>query len=120
MANPTQLFRRNSSWRRGVMRSLATDVIVYGKITTTEARAKVLRSKVDKLITLSKKNNLAAKRQAMKYLRNVSLPNGQSALQHLFNTLGPKYKNRNGGYTRVVKLPPRRGDNAKVAIIQLV
>ena len=120
MANPTQLFKRNSTWKRGVMRSLATDVIVHGKIKTTEARAKELRSKVDKLITMAKKNDLAAKRRAAAYLRNVKLPTGKTALQHLFNVVGPKYKDRNGGYTRVIKLPRRLGDNSKMAIIELV
>ena len=120
MANPTQVFRRNTTWKRSVMRSLATDVIVYGKITTTEPRAKELRSKVDRLITMGKENNLHAKRRAAAYLRNVKLANGKSVLQHLFNTVGPKYKERNGGYTRVIKLPRRRGDNAKMAMIQLV
>jgi large subunit ribosomal protein L17 len=102
------------------MRSLSTDVIVHGKIKTTETRAKELRSKVEKLITLAKKNDLPAKRRAAAYLRNITLPNGKSALQHLFNTVGPKYKDRNGGYTRVIKLPRRLGDNSKMAIIELV
>ncbi|VEU59752.1 50S ribosomal protein L17 [Mesomycoplasma neurolyticum] len=120
MANPTQLFRRNSAWRKHVLRSLATDIIIYGRITTTEARAKELRKHVDRLITKAKKNTLASRRLAAAFLRNVETKNNKSALTHLFETLGPKYKDRNGGYTRIIKLPNRLGDNAKMAIIELV
>lgn len=120
MANPHQLFRRNATWRKQVMRSLATDVIVYGRITTTETRAKELRKHVDKLITKAKKNTLASRRDAAKYLRDVKTKDGVPALKHLFDTLGPKYKDRNGGYTRIIKLPARQGDATKMAIISLV
>ncbi|CAM9141520.1 50S ribosomal protein L17 [Mycoplasma marinum] len=121
MANPTQLYRRNAEWRKGVMRSLVTDVLVYGKITTTETRAKEVRRHVEKMITKAKKNTLASRRQAAAYLRNVKTTDGkQTALQHLFETIGPKYSDRNGGYTRIIKLPARLGDNSKMAIIELV
>ncbi|WP_033160821.1 50S ribosomal protein L17 [[Mycoplasma] collis] len=120
MANPTQLFRRNSAWRKHVLRSLATDIIVHGRITTTLARAKELRKHVDRLITRAKTNTLASRRLAAAFLRNVETKNNKSALSHLFDVLGPKYKERNGGYTRILKLPNRSGDNAPIAIIELV
>ncbi|UWD34316.1 50S ribosomal protein L17 [Mesomycoplasma molare] len=120
MANPTQLFRRNSTWRKHVLRSLSTDVIVHGRITTTEARAKELRKHVDKLITRAKTNTLASRRLAASFLRDVKTKDGKSALSYLFDVVGPKYKDRNGGYTRIIKLPARLGDNSKMAIIELV
>lgn len=120
MANPTQLFRRNATWRKGVMRNLVTDVIIHGKVETTEERAKELRRHVDKLITKAKKNTLASRRKAEAFLRPVTLKDGTTAGQHLFNTLGPKYKDRNGGYTRIIKTPTRRGDNTPMAIVELV
>lgn len=120
MANPVQLFRRDSSWKRQVMRSLATDIIVHGRITTTEARAKMLRTYVDKLITQGKKNTLASRRKAASFLRNIQAENETTALQYLFSSVAPKYKDRNGGYTRIIKLPNRQGDNSKMAIIELV
>lgn len=120
MANPKQLFRRNTTWRIHVTRNLATDVLVHGRVTTTLQRAKELRRHVEKMITLAKKNTLASKRQAVAFLRPVTTKDGVPALTHLFTTLGPKYKDRNGGYTRIVKLPPRLGDNAQMAIIELV
>ncbi|AAT27748.1 50S ribosomal protein L17 [[Mycoplasma] mobile] len=120
MANPVQLFRRNSSWQKGVIRSLATDIIIHGRITTTEARAKILRSYVDKLITQAKTDTLASRRRAASFLRNIQLKDGKTSLQYLFASVGPKYKDRNGGYTRIIKLPNRQGDNSKMSIIELV
>ncbi len=121
MANPTQLFRRNSEWRKGVTRSLVTDVLVYGKITTTETRAKEVRRHVEKMITKAKKNTLSSRRQAASFLRNVKTKDGKkTAVQYLFDVVGPKYKDRNGGYTRIIKLPARQGDNTKMAIVELV
>ncbi len=121
MANPTQLFRRNSEWRKGVMRSLVTDVIIHGKIKTTETRAKEVRRHVEKMITKAKKNTLASRRKAASYLRDVKTNDGKkTSLQYLFEVVGPKYKDRNGGYTRIIKLPSRLGDNTKMAIIELV
>ncbi|MCR8613231.1 MAG: 50S ribosomal protein L17 [Mycoplasma sp.] len=103
------------------MRSLTTEVIVHGKIKTTITKAKELRRHVEKMITLAKKNTLASRRKAAAWLRDVpSKKDGKDALQYLFEVLGPKYKDRNGGYTRIVKLAPRRGDAATEAIIALV
>ncbi len=120
MANPKQLFRRNATWRRGVWRTLATDVIVHGRIETTETKAKELRRHVDKLITRAKKGTLADRRRAESFLRPVTVKDGTPVGKYLFETIGPKYKNRNGGYTRIIKSPARRGDNTKMAFVELV
>ncbi|UUD37109.1 50S ribosomal protein L17 [Mycoplasmopsis californica] len=120
MANPKQLYRRNTTWRHGVMRSLTTDVLRYGKITTTITRAKELRKHVDKMITKAKTNTLASRRQAAAFLRNVNVSEKETILQHLFSKIGPKYAKRNGGYTRIIKLPRRLGDNTRMAVIELV
>lgn len=120
MANPKQLFRRNTTWRTNVMRSLTTDVLRYGRITTTLPRAKELRRHVEKMITKAKHNTLASRRQAAAFLRNVNVSEKETILQYLFAKIGPKYANTNGGYTRIIKLPRRLGDNTRMAIIELV
>lgn len=120
MANPVQLYRRNTTWRVGVMRSLTTDVLRYGRITTTLTRAKELRRHVEKMITKGKTNTLASRRQAAAFLRNVNVSEKETILQHLFNTIAPKYAEVKGGYTRIIKLPRRLGDNTRMAIIELV
>lgn len=120
MANPHQLFRRNTSWRKRIIRSLATDVLVYGRITTTEIRAKEVRRFVDKMITKGKKGTLAARREAVSFLRPVTTKDGTKIDKYLFDVLVTKYKNRNGGYTRIIKLPARQGDSTKMAILELV
>lgn len=120
MANPTQLFRRNATWRKGVMRNLATDVILHGKVETTETRAKELKRHVEKLITKGKKGTLSSRRKAETVLRPVSTKDGVPVGKYLFETVAPKYKDRNGGYTRIVKTPARRGDNTPMAIVELV
>ena len=119
MANPVQVYRRNATWRKGVYRSLVTDVIVYGKITTTETKAKELRRHVDKIITKAKKGTLASRRQVEAILRPVEVE-GMAVGKYLFEKVAPKYAKRNGGYTRIIKAPQRRGDNTKMAIVELV
>ena len=115
-------FGRNADHRKAMLRNLATSVIIYGKIETTEAKAKDLRSVVDEMITLGKKGDLAARRQAAAYIRNVVADEKtqQTALQKLFDEIAPKYADRNGGYTRVVKTGVRKGDGAPMAYIELV
>lgn len=100
--------------RKALLRSLATEIIRHGQITTTQARAKAVRSEVDKMITLAKENTLASKRRAMGYLYDKKL------VYDLFKQVQERYSNRSGGYTRVVRTKPRRGDNAPMAIIELV
>ena len=111
---------RTADHRKALLRNLATEVILRGKIETTEMKAKELRSVVDNLITIAKKDDLAARRQAAAYVRNVTNKDGKTALSVLFEDVAPKYKTRNGGYTRVTKTGIRRGDNAPMAIIELV
>ena len=112
--------RKNTAWRNMVIRQQATDVIVYGYIETTQARAKELRKHVDHLITLGKKNTLAAKQEIMSFVVKNKQMNQQDILKKLTTTLAKKYADRKGGYTRVLKLDNRAGDNTKMAIIQLV
>ncbi|MGL4383042.1 MAG: 50S ribosomal protein L17 [Bacilli bacterium] len=145
---------RTSNKRRAMLRALTTDLFIYGRIQTTEMRAKEVRRIADKLITLGKKQDLHSRRLAASFLLNkvadvnvveadinvfekVTGEDGfkvkkhvgtakkevkveQTALQKLFDEIAPSYATRNGGYTRVIKCVPRRGDNAKMAIIELV
>lgn len=115
---------RTSDQRKAMLRDLATSLIVNERIETTEARAKELRGVVDSLITLGKKGDLASRRQAAKVVRDVEILNEddttQTALQKLFGEIAPRYTDRQGGYTRVLKAGPRRGDGTESAIIELV
>lgn len=115
-------FGRNADHRKAMLRNLATSVILYGKVETTEAKAKDMRSVVDELITLGKRGDLHARRQAAAYIRNVVADEAksQTVLQKLFDEVAPKYADRNGGYTRVVKTGIRKGDAAPMAYIELV
>lgn len=112
--------RRNSSQRRALLRDLVTDLIIHGQIETTEAKAKELSKLADKMVTLGKKGTLAARRQALTIVRDELVKEGQTAVQKLFGEIAPKFKDRNGGYTRVIKTLPRLGDSAPMAIIQFV
>ena len=100
--------------RKALMRSLATEIIRHGQIKTTLIRAKAVRSEVDKMITLAKDGSLASRRQALSYIYDKEL------VSELFKAVGDRYGNRNGGYTRIVRTKRRRGDNAEMAIIELV
>ena len=111
---------RTADHRVALLKNMATDLILKGKIETTEMKAKELRSVVDHLITVAKKGDLAARRQATSYLRDVTTADGKNAVQVLFDELAPRYKDRNGGYTRVVKTGIRKGDAAPMAYIELV
>ena len=119
---------RTSSQRKALLRDLTTDLIVNGSIKTTEARAKEVRKTADKVITLAKRGDLASRRQAAAFLRNVVADvkedgdnvRVQSALQYLFEELAPKFADRKGGYTRILKTMPRRGDGAPMVILQFV
>ena len=121
---------RTSSQRKAMLRDLTTDLIINEAIVTTEARAKEIRKSVEKMITLGKRGDLHARRQAAAYVRNeVASQNFDeetgkysetTSLQKLFSELAPRYAERNGGYTRILKTEPRRGDAAPMAIIELV
>ena len=105
---------RPSDQRRAMLRAMTTYLLENGQIKTTYARAKEVAPIAEKMITLAKKNDLAAYRQALSYLTKEDVAN------KLFKEIGPKYADRNGGYTRVVRIGPRRGDAAEMAIVQLV
>ena len=112
--------RRNSAQRKALLRDLVTDLILNGRIETTVAKAKELKRLADKMVTLGKKGDLAARRSAAKLVRFEKAEEGQFAIQKLFSEIAPKYQDRNGGYTRVLKTGNRRGDAAPMAIIELV
>jgi large subunit ribosomal protein L17 len=116
-----KLNRRTGS-RESLYRSLVTDLFLYGRIRTTEAKAKELRKLADKMITLAKRNDLHARRLAARYVRpeKENETAAQNALQKLFAEIGPRFAARNGGYTRILKLGPRRGDAAEMVFIELV
>ena len=119
---------RTSSQRKAMLRDLTTDLLINERIVTTEARAKEVSSTAEKMITLGKRGDLHARRQAAAYVRNeiASVEEQEdsvivkSALQKLFSDLAPKYADRKGGYTRILKTAPRRGDGAPMVIIELV
>lgn len=119
---------RTSSQRKALLRDLTTDLIINERIVTTEARAKEIRSTVEKMITLGKRGDLHARRQAAAFVRNEVADvreEGEktvveTALQKLFNDLASRYNERQGGYTRILKTEPRRGDAAPMVIIELV
>jgi len=97
-----------------MLRAMTTYLLENGQIQTTYTRAKEVQSLAEKMITLAKKNNLATYRQALSFITK------EDVAHKLFAEIGPKYAERNGGYTRVVRTGPRRGDAAEMAIIQLV
>ena len=119
---------RTSSQRKAMLRDLATDLIVHERIQTTEARAKELRSVVEKMITLGKRGDLHARRQVAQFIRRelVTATDEEGneteifAIQKLFDNVAPRYAERQGGYTRIMKMGPRRGDGAPVVVIELV
>lgn len=113
---------RTSAQRKAMLRDLTTDLIINERIVTTEARAKEIRSTTEKMITLGKRGDLAARRLAAAYVRNEVADVReeddkivvQSALQKLFSDIAPRYAERQGGYTRILKTEPRRGDAAQM------
>lgn len=111
---------KTRSWRKMVSRQQVSDVLAYGEIITTVTKAKETQRHVDRIITLAKKNTLASRRQAASIILSTSKLNDKELLTKLFDEIGPKYKDRKGGYTRVLKLGTRPGDNTERAIIQLV
>ena len=100
--------------RRAMLRSLVTSFLKHGRIETTETRAKEARSIAEKMITLAKRGDLHARRQLLAYFLE------EEVVKTLFDEIAPKYAERNGGYTRMMKKGPRRGDGAEVVILELV
>ncbi|MFI5234381.1 MAG: 50S ribosomal protein L17 [Gemmatimonadales bacterium] len=105
---------RTSSHRRALLNNMATSLFEHGKIVTTEAKAKELRPFAERLITLARRGDLHARRQAARKLKDPAV------LQRLFSEIGPKFAARPGGYTRILKLGHRKGDGADTARIELV
>jgi large subunit ribosomal protein L17 len=105
---------RDSSARKALFRSILTSFFAHGRIETTEAKAKEATSLAAKMITLAKRGDLHARRQVLSYLQD------EEVTKKLFDEIGPKYKDRQGGYTRIMKLGPRRGDAAPMVILELV
>ena len=101
--------------RRSMLANLTKDVIMNGSVKTTETRAKEVRKFVDKMITYGKDGGLVARRKALAFLHNDT-----AAVKKVFEELAPKYANRNGGYTRILKIDERRGDDALIVILELV
>ena len=109
-----KLGRTNSAARVAMLRAMVTYLLENGQIKTTVTRAKEVAPLAEKIITLAKDNTLASYRQALAFITKEDVAN------KLFKEIGPKYADRKGGYTRVVRIGPRRGDAAEMAIIQLV
>ena len=103
-----------SDHRVAMLRNMTADLITYGRITTTVTRAKELRRVAERIITLGKRGDLHARRQALGYITK------EDVVKKLFDEIAPKYKERNGGYTRIAKVAPRRGDAAEVVVLELV
>ena len=110
----TRKLGRPTDIRMSMLKGLVTYLLENGRLETTVYRAKEVRALTDKMITLGKKNALAAKRQALAFITK------EEVVVKLFNEIAPSYADRNGGYTRVLKIGPRRGDGAEMAIIELV
>ena len=106
---------RDNKHRRSMLANLVSDLIMEEKIETTEARAKEVRKFVDKMITYGKKGDLVSRRLALAFLHNDT-----ECVNKIFNELAPRYENRNGGYTQILKLDERRGDGALVVVLRLM
>ena len=105
---------RNTSHRKAMMRNMVTSLFEHGKITTTDARAKELRKMAEKLITMARRGDLHSRRLVMQVVRD------KKVVDKLFDTIAPRYTERPGGYTRIIKLGHRSGDNASLSVIELV
>ena len=114
MSQKNRKLGRTSDQRRAMLRAMVTYLLENGQIKTTVTRAKEVAPVAEKMITLAKANSLASYRQALSYITKEDVAN------KLFKEIAPKYADRNGGYTRVVRIGPRRGDAAEMAVLELV
>ena len=110
----TRKLGRATDHRLAMLQNLVTQLLENGKISTTVTRAKETRAMAERMITLGKDNTLSARRRAMAFIKK------EDVVKKLFDEIAPKYAERNGGYTRILKTGPRRGDAAEMAIIELV
>ena len=106
---------RDNKHRRSMLSNMTRELISKERIVTTETRAKEVRKSFDKMVTYGKKGTLVSRRLALAFLEN-----DQKAVEKVFNELAPRYKDRNGGYTRIIKMTERKGDNALEVILELV
>lgn len=111
---------KTSAVRKMIIRQQVSDVLAYGRITTTVTKAKESQKHVDKAITLAKLNTLASRRKAASIILTTSTMTAEEIIKKLFDVIGPKYSKRKGGYTRVLKLGKRPGDATEEAILELV
>ena len=105
---------RNAPHRKAMFRNMVTSLIVHGSVTTTDAKAKELRRWAERMVTLGKTPTLSARRRARRFVRT------EDAVARLFNEIGPRYAQRPGGYTRIIKIGRRRGDCAPMSIVEFV
>lgn len=110
----TRKLGRTSDHRKAMLRAMVTFLLENGRIETTVTRAKEVRSMAEKMITIAKTNDLNSKRQVLAYVTK------EDVVKKLFDEIAPKYADVKGGYTRIVKIGPRRGDAAEMAVIELV
>ncbi len=110
----TRKLGRTTDHRKAMLRGMVTFLLENGQIETTVTRAKEVRAVAEKMITIGKNNDLHSKRQVFAYITK------ESVAKKLFDEISPKYADRNGGYTQIVKIGPRRGDAAEMAVIKLV
>ena len=110
----TRKLGRTSDHRKAMLRAMVTFLLENGRIETTVTRAKEVRSMAEKMITTAKTNDLHSKRQVLAYVTK------EDVVKKLFDEIAPKYADVNGGYTRIIKIGPRRGDAAEMAVIELV
>lgn len=109
----TRKLGRTSDHRKAMLRAMVTYLLENGKIETTVTRAKEVRAMAEKMITIAKTNDLHSRRQVLAYVTK------EDVVKKLFDEIAPKYESTNGGYTKIIKIGPRRGDAAEMAIIQL-
>lgn len=112
--NANRKLSRNSSHRRAMLRNLVTDFLDHGRLMTTLPKAKEIRPLAEKMITLGKRDNLHGRRQLQAYLLR------EAVAKKVFETIAPRFADRNGGYSRIIKLGNRKGDGADLAIIELL
>lgn len=121
---------RPQDQRKALLRALASELFIHGEIKTTMSKAKALRPYAENIITMAKKGDLHSRRNALRFIYDKSTGQtvenkdkkmeDETVLRKLFNVIGKKYIDRNGGYTRIYRMPPRRGDAVEMALIQLV
>lgn len=110
----TKILSRQPAARKALLRDMATSLVLYGKLRTTAAKARVLRPLVERMVTIARRNSLAGRRQLIRQLRT------QKAVQRIMDDIAPAMKGRRGGYTRMVKLGHRHGDGADVVLVEFV